>query len=186
MNATSSKTKARRKSAPAKAKPRRRLIPVYDVALSIERSILVEQTHVAKPYVAADIFRKFIGKTKRQRIYVMMLDKKDVIDGIYAAAPGWKSMCCACEPSILVPAVLAEAKSVIVCHTHPGTNPQFCNSDLLQTAALEQLGKALGITVRDNIILGDRGGYLSIHAECPGGLASRWRSVQDIMEGNER
>lgn len=67
------------------------------------------------------------------------------------------------EPrAILKRALLLDAKSLIVFHTHPSGDPTPSLEDLRFTRALRDAGRAVSIALADHLIVGDGGRWVSL------------------------
>lgn len=99
-----------------------------------------------KPYVLGD---------EQETFYVMFLDAR----GVLMSEPKPMMRGSRTESVVGVNEVIREAlkrgaQSIIVAHNHPGAGPQPSSEDIALTERLVEAGQALGIELKDHVILG--------------------------------
>jgi DNA repair protein RadC len=70
------------------------------------------------------------------------------------------------EPrGLLVPALLANAASILMFHNHPSGDPTPSTDDICLTERVAEAGEILGVPVLDHIILGEPPRYYSFREQ---------------------
>ena len=57
---------------------------------------------------------------------------------------------------IFANALKCDASCMVIIHNHPSGNPEPSEADIMVTTGLVTMGKQLGVSVLDHIILGDK------------------------------
>ena len=112
---------------------------------------------IATAEEAAELFRLAIPIADgSEDFFVLPLDEdRRVLAEPVLVSLGTSSVTTAVQPSeVFAAALKANAKSIIIAHNHPGGNTAPSAQDRELTAALKELGEALGVTVLDHLIVG--------------------------------
>lgn len=100
----------------------------------------------------------------REEVRVVYMDNANKVIGIESAHKGSLNAS-HCEPhEVFKTALLLNAGGVILVHNHPAGNPSPSDADIISANRFRELGKQLGVPVRDSIIIG-RGKFYSLQQE---------------------
>ncbi len=133
-------------------------------AITIIRLQMVREGHF--PYTtrqirgsadAAKIFRSYLAGADREYLVVLLLDGRHRVNGLNVAAMGSLTHTPVHPREVFKPAVLANARAVIIGHNHPSGDPSPSREDRKLTQRLVRAGELLGITLLDHIIVGEAG-----------------------------
>ena len=118
---------------------------------------------IRMPEDVADIVGD-MATNDREEVRVVYMDNRNKIIGIESAHKG-SINASHCEPhEIFKTALLLNAGGVILVHNHPAGNPSPSDADIISANRFRELGKQLGVEVRDSIIIG-RGNFYSLKQE---------------------
>jgi len=145
-------------------------IPIYRVALVRDGSQKADEKQIRGSWMAAHIFREFLGDVDREHFCVMMLNTKLRVIGIHTVSIGSIDATIAMPREVFKPAILSNAASVILCHNHPSGDPTPSRDDISLTARLAEAGSMLGIKVHDHVVIGDGTQYYSFSESSPNTL----------------
>lgn len=90
----------------------------------------------------------------RESMMVVMLNTKNQIIGIHQASVGSINSSIVHPREILKSAILNNASSILLFHSHPSGNLQESREDVEVTERLQECCKLMGIQLIDHIILG--------------------------------
>ncbi len=155
----------------ATASPTRQYrIPIYRVALVRDGSQKVDDKQMRSPWMAAHLFRQYLGDVDREHFCVMMLNTKLRVIGIHTVSIGSIDATIAMPREVFKPAILSNAASVILCHNHPSGETDPSRDDISLTARLAEAGSLLGIKVHDHVIIGDGTQFYAFSESSPNTL----------------
>ncbi|MEO1076050.1 MAG: JAB domain-containing protein [Bacteroidota bacterium] len=140
--------------------PGRYSVPVFRIRLVRERSHLTET--ITTPAGAVRLCAELLDGSDRERFLVVALSTSGRIIGVHEAHVGTLDSCTASPREVYKFALLANARSVILCHNHPSGSVEPSRADVQTTAKIKAAGEALGITVSDHLIVGFGGDYTSL------------------------
>src|SRR5574341_1303255 len=106
---------------------------------------------------AAGIFRSYLVGADREYFVVLLLDAKHRINELNVVAIGSLTCTLVHPREVFKPAVIANAKAVILGHNHPSGDPTPSREDIKLTHRLVKAGELLGVAVLDHIIIGETG-----------------------------
>ena len=118
-----------------------------------------------------DAFKIFLTNWKlnelelRESFKVMLLNRKNIVKGIYTVSEGGVSGTVADPKLIFSVALKTITSSIVLAHNHPSGNIIPSDSDLALTNRLREAGKLLDIDVIDHIIIGTPHTYYSFADE---------------------
>ena len=101
----------------------------------------------------------------REHFVILALNTRNQISGIHTVSVG------SLDTSIVHPrgafkfAILSNASSIILAHTHPSGDTTPSSEDIELTKRLQKAGEVLGIDVLDHIIIGHDNNYLSFRSK---------------------
>jgi DNA repair protein RadC len=142
-------------------------IPIYRVALVRDGSQKADDKQIRGSWMAAHIFREFLGDVDREHFCVMMLNTKLHVIGIHTVSIGSLDATLAMPREVFKPAILSNAASVILCHNHPSGDTTPSGDDISLTGRLAEAGSMLGIRVHDHVIIGDDNKYYAFSESSP-------------------
>jgi len=145
-------------------------IPIYRVALVRDGSQKADDKQIRAPWMAAHIFREYLGDVDREHFCVMMLNTKLHVIGIHTVSIGSIDATIAMPREVFKPAILSNAASVILCHNHPSGDPTPSRDDQSLTTRLAESGSMLGIKVHDHVIIGEGTRFYAFSEESPTAL----------------
>ena len=100
----------------------------------------------------------------REEVRVVYLDNRNRVIGIESAHKGSLNAC-QCQPhEVFKTALLLNAAGLILVHNHPAGMPDPSDADIRNAERFREVGKKLGVEVRDSIIIG-RGNFYSLQQE---------------------
>ena len=103
----------------------------------------------------------------REVVGALFLDIQDHIIGYTLAYYGILHQVLAEPRGLLLPALLANAASIILFHNHPNGDVTPSGLDLRFTRRIQEAGSLLGVSVREHIILGDPPSFHAIYQSVP-------------------
>ena len=100
------------------------------------------------------IIQDYIGDEAKEHLIVICLGTNHTITGLHTVSQGTltKSICHPRE--VFKPAILNNAKSIILAHNHPSGDIEPSEGDEGITARIKEAGEILGIDLLDHIIVG--------------------------------
>lgn len=130
-------------------------INIVSIKMVREGTLPYETKAITSPAIAYRILQKYLEGADREYFVVMCLSKKNEILAINTAHVGLLDSTVISPREVFKPAILANARYVIVAHNHPSGDPTEGLGDIQVTNRLVEAGKILGIEVLDHIILGE-------------------------------
>lgn len=100
----------------------------------------------------------------KEEFILLMLDNQKQVLGWNLVSSGGATATIVDMASIFQVALLGKAKSLILAHNHPSSNPKPSSADVQLTKRAVEVGKLLSIHIDDHIIL-FRSGYTSLRNE---------------------
>jgi DNA repair protein RadC len=104
-----------------------------------------------------------------EEVRVVLLNTRNVVMRVTKSVVGSVNEAMFSPREIFKEALRYNAASIIIIHNHPSGNPAPSNSDIETTRHLITIGKQLGVSVLDHIIIGENG-YESIFPVDPVGI----------------
>ena len=89
-------------------------------------------------------------------IYLLTLNTKSDITGIFEISHGTVSNCLVSPREIFSRALMIGATGIILVHNHPSGYPEPSREDMHLTKRLKKAGELIGIELLDHIIIGDK------------------------------
>lgn len=142
---------------PAKAA---RLAAVSEIALRLLKQRLSDRDLVADPESAADYLRLTLGGESQEVMGALLLDAKNRLLADAPVFRGTSTAAAVLPASVFRAAVLHGAVSVVLYHNHPSGDPSPSADDRATTGRFVEAGRALGVEVRDHLVVG-RTGWVS-------------------------
>ena len=172
----------------------------YRLQLVCEASVPYDARPCDNPDRAAAFIRPIVEGYAQEVMGAVFLDVRNRAIGHTIAYVGTLSRLAVEPRGLLVPALLANASSVIIFHTHPSGDPSPSAEDLGFTEAVADAAAFLGLLLADHLIFGeglpvDRGELLwlgdSPSRELPlpravAGNRFQERSAEDHLERDHR
>lgn len=127
-------------------------IPVVRVKL-VDGGRIGGQDIVRCPHDAMLLMAEELADNDREVLYAMNLDAGGHVLHIHQIGIGTADNCDTCGREVFKAAILANATAIILIHNHPGHTPEPSDEDIEMTMNMMILGRYLGITVEDHIIV---------------------------------
>ena len=89
-------------------------------------------------------------------MYLLTLNTKGDITGIFEISHGTVSNCLVSPREIFNRALMIGATTIILVHNHPSGYPEPSHDDILLTERVKKAGELIGIELLDHIIIGDK------------------------------
>lgn len=137
-----------------------RLAAAAELAVRLLRGRMDDRDLIADPESAADYLRARMGGDGQEVMGALLLDARNRLMGIVDTFRG------SATSAVVVPAPLFRAAcergavSIVLYHNHPSGDPSPSADDRATTQRFVDAGRALGIEVRDHIVVG-RAGWVS-------------------------
>lgn len=149
-----------------------RSTPTFTGVSEIELTYKTKVSTSLRPMIsqskdAYEIFREHWNADTielQEQFKVMMINIAHKVIGIYECSTGGTTGTIADPRLIFTSALLANAKTIIVCHNHPSGSLKPSEADKKLTSRLKQAGQLLEIPVADHLIISTEG-YLSFADE---------------------
>ena len=97
-------------------------------------------------------------------MYLLTLNTKGDITGIFEISHGTVSNCLVSPREIFSRALMIGATGIILVHNHPSGYPEPSSDDIAITKCIKQAGELIGIELLDHIIIGNKC-FISFHRE---------------------
>jgi len=130
-------------------------VPVYRVCLVREGRVPCYSQQIRSAVDASTLLHTYLADVDREHFVVLMLDQKNKVIGINTVSIGSLTASIVHPREVYKPLILSNAASVILGHNHPSGQPQPSQEDRVLTVRLATVGKLLGISVLDHVIIGD-------------------------------
>ena len=121
-----------------------------------------ETTICSQPETAAPFLHRVLESYDREVVGSLFLSHNQRAIGHTLAYIGTLTQAPAEPRGLLLPALLANASSVILFHNHPSGDPTPSTDDINLTQRVAAAGNILGVKVLDHIILGEEPTYTSL------------------------
>jgi|SRR5215203_2681736 len=163
----------------AKVRTRRTAVRTHTVTRYKLRLIKEDEEAVAEPetltrpaVIAAFLWQRVFEGLDREVMCAVYVDVRSRVIGWTVAYVGCLSRCGVEPRGIVVPALLANAKAIIIAHNHPTGLPDASEEDRLFTRRIMMACDVLGLELIDSMII----------AEGPTG--PRWTSLKATLGGS--
>src|SRR5262245_8789767 len=119
------------------------------------------------PADVARFVRALVGGDAREHFVALLLDGRHRPIAYQVVSVGTATASLVHPREVFQAAVSLGACALIVAHNHPSGDPTPSAEDREVTSRLAQAGRVLGIQLLDSIVVGDRGGYVSLRETEP-------------------
>lgn len=137
-------------------------IPGFRVALVRESTIPADYNSASSSYAASNILNNLLEDVDREVFVVLMLNQKNKVIGVNKVSIGTVNAALVQPREVFKPAFLAGAVNLVLGHNHPSGDCTPSVEDNKLTKRLVEVGKLLGISVIDHVIVaGFNTGYYS-------------------------
>lgn len=118
---------------------------------------------ISNPRDIAEIFESIfdLGSETEEHVYMCAVNTAGKMLGMFKIFQGTANWSIIQPREIFMKALLVGATSIMLVHNHPSGSTQPSEKDLSSTERICSVGKMLGITVLDHIIIAHGGGYFS-------------------------
>ena len=147
----------------------------YDVAKNGEFLELIKEEakiykdidgEISEPVHVLKVMKKIeIHKKAEEHLYLICLNSKNKIKGIFLVAKGSLNAMLYHPREIFKRAIFCNANSIIMVHNHPSGDTTPSKEDFEMTHRLKEAGKLLGISLLDSIIIGEENSLYSFKRE---------------------
>lgn len=120
-----------------------------------EKSIPYFNNQITNPKKAFRIIKDFIGNMDREVLGTIMLNSAKEVNAIEIVSVGTLNATIVSPREIFKGAILSNADSIMIFHTHPSGNVQPSQADLDITKMINKVALIIGINLIDHIIIGD-------------------------------
>jgi len=103
----------------------------------------------------ADYFMEEMGYLQREHVYALFMNSNHSIIEKCLISEGTINRCMMAPRELFVEALKRDAVCMILLHNHPSGNPEPSDADIQITSKIYQLGKELGISLLDHIVIGN-------------------------------
>lgn len=128
---------------------------VCELTKRMSRPINIQKLTVRRPEDVANLLMEELRYEKREKLKVLILNTKNVIQKITDIAIGGTSVINIAPKDILKEAVKNEMPKIIIVHNHPSGDAKPSSADIEMTNRLDKCAKLLGIQLLDHIVIGD-------------------------------
>ena len=137
---------------------------VHAIALRLARAAVIDQPLLDRPDALIDYLTAVLARESIEHFRILFLDADDRLRADEAQARGTVNHTPVYPREVVRRALELRAASLILVHNHPSGDPTPSADDLEMTARVEAAAAAVGLRVRDHIIIG-AGQWLSFRAE---------------------
>jgi DNA repair protein RadC len=142
---------------PAKAA---RIAAAAEIAARVVREEIEKRSLIANPGAAADYLQASLATEQREVMGALLLDARNrLLQDARVFAGGVTSAAVSPGP-LFKEAILAGAVALVLYHNHPSGDAEPSADDRATTTRFAEAGRAIGIEVRDHIVVG-RGRWVS-------------------------
>lgn len=130
-------------------------VDIVSLKMVKESSLLYKDRCIRSPEDGYKLLKQFLGDVDREYFIVMCLDIKNQPTAINVCHIGSLNASLVHPREVFKPAILSNAASILVAHSHPSGNPDPSSEDISVTKRLVEAGDIIGIELLDHIIMGD-------------------------------
>src|SRR5690625_3217019 len=120
-----------------------------------ECSVLYKNRVIRSPEDGYELIKQFLGDVDREHFVVVCLDTKNQPTSLNVCHIGSLNSSVVHTREIMKAAVLSNAASIIVGHNHSSGDPESSPEDINVTKRIAEVGKVIGISLLDQIVLDD-------------------------------
>jgi len=128
-------------------------VPIYRVSLVREGRTNCYQKQIRSAVDASTLLHTYLADVDREHFVVLLLDQKNKVIGIHTVSIGSLTASVVHPRETFKIAILANCASIVIGHNHPSGDPQPSREDRTLTQRLVEVGKLLGISVLDHVII---------------------------------
>src|SRR5690625_3004194 len=118
-------------------------------------SVLYKNRVIRSPEDGYELIKQFLGDVDREQFVVVCLDTKNQPTSLTVSHIGRLKSSVVHTREIMKSAVLSYAVSIIVGHHHSSGDPESSPEDINVTKRIAEVGKVIGISLLDQIVLDD-------------------------------
>ena len=130
-------------------------VSIIEVKAIREKTILYDTRKINSPLDAANLARKFLEHSDREKLVLCCLDTKNQPLSISTVSIGSLNSSIVHPREVYKAAILSNAASIILFHNHPSGDPTPSDEDVNITKRIKEAGDIIGINVLDHIIVGN-------------------------------
>lgn len=148
----------------------RKYVPLVRLNAVKEKSLVYHGERLDSPEKAAGFIHSYLADADREYAVVCCMDAKLRPVSVEVVSIGSLQVCPLEPREVFKNAILCNAASFLLFHTHPSGDPEPSRADGKITERLREAGELLGIPMVDHIILGD-GKFYSFREEKAEGIS---------------
>ena len=137
-----------------------------ELAVRYEVETLPERDPVAPALCSPGSVQRLLGPEMgalaQEQVRVLLLDRRNRLVAQRVVYQGNAFSSVVRPAEVLRPAVVAAVPHIIVAHNHPSNDPSPSPQDIAITKELAEAAKLLGVTLLDHVVIGGRGGAVSL------------------------
>lgn len=118
-----------------------------------------EGEEMNSPEAIARCYMERLRHENREKIYLLLLDKKNHLLGEHCISQGTVDTSVITPREIMIEALKCQAVNLILLHNHPSGNPAPSRQDAYLTERIRQSAEIIGLHLIDHIIIGDQQYY---------------------------
>lgn len=128
---------------------------IGELSKRIARTEAKNQLVFDQPSTIASYFMENLRHEEQEKIYLLMLDKKNHLLGEKCMSVGTVDTSVLSPREILIEALRVQAVNLILLHNHPSGDPTPSSSDLHLTEWVREAADLVGLHLIDHIVIGD-------------------------------
>lgn len=134
-------------------------VDIVTIQMVKEKSIKYAERRVASPESAYCLLKDIFNNADREMFVVLCLNAKNEPTHINICHVGTLNTSLVHPREVLKPAILSNARAIIVAHNHPSGDTTPSEEDKRVTELLREACTIMGIDLLDHLILGDNKYY---------------------------
>ena len=138
------------------------LVAAFEISRRVARGQMPYRDLLDRPEAVARYLALQYGLRDQETMGALFLDIRNRLIGESEAFRGTQTRTVVEPRAIMKEALLRGATNFILFHTHPSGDPSPSAEDLTFTRRLAEVGELLGIKLRDHLILGGGGRWMSL------------------------
>lgn len=131
-------------------------VPKYTVKLVRDRSAPVDPPRMTTE-VAVSLLRQEMDDLPHEEVWVLFTDARCRITGKVKVGHGGAQGCGLLPGDILRPAIVHNARAIILAHNHPSGDPAPSSEDIELTKRVRAACDVIGVALLDHIIVAEDG-----------------------------
>lgn len=130
---------------------------IGEAARRLAREEVLEQPVLSSWEKVIDYLRIELAQEKTEQFRILFLDSKNRLIGDEQQQQGTVNHTPVYPREVIKRALEMSATAIIMVHNHPSGDPAPSKADIAMTKEIRDVGKALGVTLHDHVIIGKSG-----------------------------